>query len=174
MPTRRGLTFLEVIMAAALLALATSMIFGGISFMESTAVRDDRRAAAMEVAHRVVLAYLNDKEDMKRQQGRYTYANVGYVFEWKEEVLERGEGGSTGLTRRRSTLATEVDAEAALSAQLYQFTVWVALEDPSAPGVPIGPPLAEIVRVYNPIAQFNDDRLLEWVLEVIQQGNARR
>jgi len=164
--TRGGLTFLEVVLAVALLGTASAMILGAISFTELNAERDRLRLEAMEVAHRVVLQHLDDPAELERFDGRYSYNRRVYVFELREEILRQDESGVTGLVQRSTRLAQDASAEEQLNSQLYVLTVTVYPEAEGDPGRVGGPALAELRRIYNPVAQFarDPDRMIEWVM----------
>jgi prepilin-type N-terminal cleavage/methylation domain-containing protein len=61
---RRGMTLLEVVFAMALLAVVAASAAGAFGFATASQLRERQRLAAAEVAHRLVLAYLDDPSDM--------------------------------------------------------------------------------------------------------------
>lgn len=69
-PRRRGMTFLEVTLATALLALVTASIFSAINFAVGSQARHEQLLGAAEVASRVVVMYLDDPDATLSQQDR--------------------------------------------------------------------------------------------------------
>lgn len=69
-PRRRGMTFLEVMLATALLAMVTASVFSAINFAVGSQVRHEQLLGAAEVANRVVVMYLDDPAATLAQQSR--------------------------------------------------------------------------------------------------------
>ncbi len=172
--SRTALTMIEVIMAMATLVIVSGMILSSITFMERAATRDKTRTEAMEVAHRVIMQYIDEPDDLKQFDHRYDYNQSTYRFEVREEILETGEdSGIEGLSRRESSLASDVSTEDTFRSLLYQLTVTVYRENPYDPDAVPATYDAQLVRLYNPISLFerDQDRLLDWIEQVLSGGS---
>lgn len=134
--SRRGMTFLEVILATAMLALVTASVFSAINFAVGSQARHEQLLGAAEVASRVVVMYLDDPDATLAQQGRpMDYGPLRY----------RWSASSAPIT-------LEIDADAAAQSgavgaapslsRLEELTVHVWLSEESggsrdpAPGLP--------------------------------------
>ena len=172
--SRPALTMIEVVMALATLVIVSGMILGSVTFMEATAARNTTRLEAMEVAHRVIMQYIDEPDDLKQFNQRYQYNQDFYRFEVREEVLQTDDSTDIpGLTRREGTLAKDLGTQETFRSLLYQVTVTVYRENPNNPDdFPIIPD-AQLVRLYNPISLFERDesRLLDWITQVLGGGS---
>jgi type II secretory pathway pseudopilin PulG len=168
--SRPALTMIEVVMALATLVIASSMILASVSFMETTAARNTTRLEAMEVAHRVIMQYIDEPDDLKQFNQRYQYNRSFYRFEVREEILQIDESTDIpGLTRREGALAKDLNMEDTFKSLLYQVTVTVYRENPNYPDAIPTTPHTQLVRLYNPISLFerDEDRLLDWITQVL-------
>lgn len=122
-----GLTFLEVIVSITILAGISSIVFGVIGFTQNRVNYDRERLEAMEVAHRVIIQWIDDPEWIRSQPPRYEYAGSLYTFEVIENFLvfdeERGGGGriSAGVQRQEDV---ELDDLARSSLRVLDVRVW--------------------------------------------------
>lgn len=161
---------IEVVIALATLVTASGMILGAVSFMEGTAARNTARLEAMEVAHRVVMQYIDEPEQLKQFNRRYDYNLHTYYFELTEEVLQVDENTNIqGLTRRETQRAEDLSMQDILQSQLQQITVTVYRTDPGSPDGIAATPDAQLTRLFSPINLFERDnsRLLDWINGVL-------
>lgn len=87
MRTRRGTTLLETVLAVAILGVIAVAITSAITFANGSEVRRQQRLAANEVAHRMMLMYVDNPYQFKRDfpldrpyfDGRYN---------WRYDYLE--------------------------------------------------------------------------------------
>lgn len=145
--SRAGLTFLEVVVSLAILGGVASMVFGVIGFIERASVHDMHRLNAMEVAHRTVIAWIDDPEWISRQPKRTILDGHTYVFDVSEQVLvgqdEDGEGGvELGTAVDEDAVGIEEFAQSAM--RVLDITVWHEDED----GVVDDEPLVHMTRTY--------------------------
>lgn len=145
---RAGLTFLEVVVSIAILAGVGSIVFGVIGFTTGNQQRDAHRVEAMEVAHRVVLQWIDDPEWIRSQPKRYPYAGSTYAFEVREMFLVNEEDRDVSGGRMSATPTPQDEAgtrEIITSGlRLLDVYVWRERED----GIVEDEPLAHINRVY--------------------------
>ncbi|MBL0926793.1 MAG: prepilin-type N-terminal cleavage/methylation domain-containing protein [Phycisphaerales bacterium] len=159
LPRRKGLTFLEVMVSLAVLGLTASMIFGGVAFVEGVSMRDRHRLNAAEVAHRIVLQYMDDSEKLRGQPNVVEQGGFRYVFKYEDSLLlEEREEGATA-SRRTAKAFGESSVNEMLTSRITQLkvTVWVANR-----GRAEGPPLIELVRIYD-AAGGPPERTIEWL-----------
>lgn len=157
----RGLTFLELIISIATLALVGSMITGTISFFQSSTTLERHRLNAMEVANRVILTKLDQpKWKPGTMDRRYTLNGHRYAFNMQVELVDLGEDEG-GVTVKK---VDEADLSSRIS-QMEQITVTVTLDDPMSRFS--GVPMAMLVRTYDPTRSLGPDRLLEWITEIL-------
>ncbi len=135
-----GLTFLEVVISLAMLAGVTSVILGAVGFIENAAVRDRMRLDATEVAHRVVIQYIDDPSWLKNQPKRYIYNERPYVFKYEEQYLLDGEEGVAASAETTE----DFDDIVASAMRVVTVTVWLEGEG----GVVEPEPLAVLSRTY--------------------------
>lgn len=149
-PERRGLTIIEVLVSIAILGGVASLVFGVIGFLERSAVYDQQRLHAMEVAHRTVVQWIDDPAWIRNQPKRYEYMGRTYVFDVQELVLvndEGAEGGgaATGAARSQADATIEDIVRSAL--RVLDVRVW--LEDEEFEGLTTtDEPLVHMTRTY--------------------------
>ena len=85
---RPGFTFLETVAAAALLGILAAAVFGALNAMVSSQSRMRQRLACAELANRIILMYLDDKETMPPRGVSIPYAGSEYRWEMTERPVE--------------------------------------------------------------------------------------
>jgi type II secretory pathway pseudopilin PulG len=132
---RRGMTFLEVTLATAMLALVTASVFSAINFAIGSQARHEQLLGAAEVASRVVVMYLDDPDATLAQQDRpMDYGPLRYRWSARSETItmkadadaaaQSGVGGGPSLSRLEE-----------LTVQVWLSEESGGTRDP-APGVP--------------------------------------
>lgn len=167
---RPGLTFVEVIAAAALLAGLASVILGAVSFMESSFARQRHRLQAMEVAHRVVAQHIDNPEllpdsGVPIQQGRSFYR-----YTLAEEVLVQEDAGDQQIGRRTARRKQDLSVEDSFRHMLNKLTIRVYLDDPSNPALDARQPIVALTRLFDPIQGRPQDVALKELLELVQRA----
>lgn len=147
----RGLTFIEVMMATMLLVGFASIVVGAMSFLEMSAIREKHRLQGTEVAHRLIVQYLDDKDNMPSDEKLIQQGENYYRYTLVETSLQRDDSES-GLSRRRARRVDELTAEQSLLAMLNRVTVTVYLDDPASPVLDARFPVAQLSRTYNPVS----------------------
>nr|AQQ75202.1 hypothetical protein [uncultured bacterium] len=159
-PQARGLTFLEIVLSIAMLALVGGVITGTVSFFSSSTMLERHRLNAMEVANRVILTKLDQpKWEPASMSRRYTLNGFRYAFNMRVDLVDVAENEDV-----KTQKAEEADLSARIS-QMEQITVTVTLDEPMSRFS--GMPLATLVRIYDPTRTLGPDRLLEWVTHLL-------
>ena len=146
----RGLTLLESVLAATVLALVIAGVTGAVGFMTTDQRRDERRLGAMELAHRIVLQHLDDDQALAGQQGLpIDYGGARYRWDLKVQKLEVDTEGP------------EVERDEARAAfgrfRRVSVRVWLR-EESGGSTIPVaGVPRAELSRVYDILPMRNPD-----------------
>lgn len=163
-----GLTFIEVIVAAAMLVGLTSAIMGAISFLDSSAARQRHRLQGMEVAHRLVAQYLDDKELLPDSSVPIQQGESFYRFSIREEILEQDENAGDNLKKRRGRLKSELTVDEQFRHLLQRITVTVYVDDPSNPALDASRPIATLSRMFSPFEFRDQDLVLKELMQMIR------
>lgn len=169
---RAGLTFIEVIVAAAMLVGLTSAIMGAISFLDSSAARQRHRLQGMEVAHRLVAQYLDDKELLPDSSLPIQQGESFYRFTIREEILEQEENTGDNLKRRRGRLKSELTVDEQFRHLLQRITVTVYVDDPSNPALDASKPIATLSRMFSPFEFRDQDLVLKELMQMIRDRDS--
>src|SRR6188474_231252 len=81
----RGMTFLEVVAAMALLGVVSASLFGVVGFVTGGQLRQNQQLAAAEVANRLLLQYLDEPTKMPGTNVKMEYGPPGKaaLFRWE-------------------------------------------------------------------------------------------
>jgi prepilin-type N-terminal cleavage/methylation domain-containing protein len=152
---RRGMTLLEVVFSLVLLSIIGASAASLFGFVSSMQLREQRRLAATEVAHRLILAYLDDPTEMPNPSLPVEYgpqdAPARFRWEYTEERVQLNEiAGDRRDTSRQSPLSAD---------RFRQITVRVWLSEESGGSrYPTGDtPQAVLSRMMDPITIRNPD-----------------
>ena len=85
--TRRGFSFLEAVLAAALLGIIASAIFSVLSYVYASDREDTVRLGAAEVANRIIITYLDDKTSIKKLPDLIDYGPDSYRWDLEEDTV---------------------------------------------------------------------------------------
>jgi len=166
-----------VIVSLAIVAGGVAIAFGAIGFMENIATHDRHRLNGTEIAHRVILQYIDDFKSLRSQVHRVPMGGSMYQFEITENVLltESGDGvarsGGKASQRRKSVSAKNASVEERFAAQIHQITVDVYLEHPD--GTRSARPVATLVRSYNPVMGLGTRGMTYWI-EMLNESQGQR
>lgn len=164
--SRRGVTFLEAVLASVLLALVASTLASGVSFMTNAQRRMDQKLGAAELANRLILQYIDDREslpnktlpieyDIDRYRWTLEEAPVEFVFDNMQDSTAGGVGGGASLSRIK----------------LITVRVWLSAESGGSRSFTSDVPAITITRLIDPLA-FNNPDSLETLLN--QPGGIER
>ena len=145
--SRRGMTFLEAVLASALLGLVSMGVFGVLNYLVLQQKRAEQISGAAEVANRVVIMYLDDPSAMPSGGRPIEYGRHLYRWTYEAAPIEVFDPNAT-------------DEPAPLSlTRLQELTVSVWLhEDSGGAFVPTdGTPGIVVRRMLDPLATRNPD-----------------
>lgn len=166
---RRGVTFLEVVLAGALLSLSAGAITSAFSFVERMSDRDRRRLEAYEVAHRAILQYLDDPTAMDKEGKKiYALGRGKYRLIVGEEMLSEADGAGENVSVRRKKVTAGVDLMSLLRARVLMVTVEV-FED--IEGERSVEPLAVMSRIFDPLSNADDPEAQQKHIENLFKGS---
>ncbi len=111
---RRGLTFLEVILATVILVFVASVGMGSLSFILSQSERQQTRLAAMELANRLMIIFLDDEVEFGKLPRALEYEGRRYRWESSQAnitvdpVISGDQANSIRSAERLRSVAIEV------------------------------------------------------------------
>ena len=147
-----GISFVEVIAAVALLGLVVASMTGAFSSMFAAQKRQDHRLACAELAHRLVVSYLDDPESMPSQHESLAYANSKYRWDMHLSRIDVRPGDEIRIEQRGDDLGLERFRDIVVR-------VWLSDESGGSPDYARGVPRAEIERVFDLFPMRNPDSL---------------
>lgn len=155
--TRRAMTFLEVVVAVALLALLASTVFGAFNFMLGRQRLEQQTLGAHEVANRLVLSYLDDRNAMPNSSLPIEYGPDRYRWDFQVTPVKivSPESANPDAAPRPAPLRDRVP----FNERIRQITVrvWLGEESGGTFGAETGVPHAKITRLLYPLANRNPD-----------------
>lgn len=158
---RKGVTFLEVVVAMAMLITVVSMLTGTLGFIENSAAAHRRHAEALEVAHRIIIQHMEDPALLRGQPRRVELNGTLYGFEITEAVLKPSANSEEGITVQNAVDVSEIDAGVRFTHKLHLVSVEVFIDDPDIQRD--GHTLTTLRRIYNPLSLENPNDLIKIV-----------
>jgi len=142
-----GLTLLEVVLAVVILSLVAAAITNAISAVESMSAHSRRTVVAHELAHRLVLTWLDDDRRMPAETLPLDYGPYRFMWDKDEEGVkmnineaQKSNSGSTPQALNRFRLFTvsvyEAEGEGAQPYKGQMLATLTRLYDPAAPRNP--------------------------------------
>lgn len=162
-PVRRGMTFLEVVVATAMFGVVAAAIVGVFSFTVGTQLREQRMLACAEVANRLVLSYLDDKTKMPDPNKTLEYGPgetpIKFRWEYREDAVSLVENSSDARDKNRAPSPLRGD-------RFRQVTVhvWLAEESGGSRSPGAGTPEFTLSRMFDPLYPRNPDSFMEMML----------
>jgi len=158
--TRRGFSFLEAVLAAALLAIVASSIFSVIGYAMASDRQDAIRLGAAEVANRLLISYLDDSTSIKKLPDTIDYGNA--TFRWdldKDTVRIEEPNRHLRVTAGRSGAVPT----ALVQLREIRVTVWQDDGTPASrqPGTTPGVRLNRLINPFGYRGADSTERLLE-------------
>ena len=192
---RRGLTLIEVVLAAVLLAMVTLTATSMMSLTVGSTARQQKRLAAAELANRLMLIRMDDEENLPGPTETIAYRNdpsltarQQWRFRWdieeadsvRLESSEAAQGAEGGRNEAFLRLADRI--------KLVTVRVWLSEASGGSFSFDTEVPNARAVRLVNELSLRNQDsfarrfsgqeginRLLDTVLEGAERfGGADR
>lgn len=157
-PARRtGVTFLEVVFSSVILAMAAAAITGAFSLIERLSMRDEARLDAYEVAHRLILQYMDDPDSLPPTHLPIEIGNRRFHYTAGAEALLQEPGASeAGVDRRESRNVAQLDSTEILRGRLLLITVRVDWERPDG----FRDTVAVLSRVFDPFGDADSMQML--------------
>lgn len=172
--SRRGLTFLEVVLATVILASMAAVVMTALNLILAQSERQIAKLGAMELANRLMIIFLDDENEFKRQPKDLEFEGRWYRWVSKESdvtVVPVVDGESVTAIRSAERLRN------------VDVNVWLAARSGGSDAADEGVPSARVVRLVD-IIYMNPDsvdnsistpegqrRLVELVTR--RQGGAR-
>lgn len=154
----RGITFLEVVFASAMLAVVAATITSGFALIDRLSRIGERKLAAHEVAHRLVLQFLDNPTQMPEDTLPLPAEVTGRIEKFwyllNDSELTAEDTEDSGVTTRGQTNTQQLTAEERIQARLSMVTVEVYEDDNGRRSLA---PIASITRLYDPFAGAEDD-----------------
>jgi len=163
---RRGLTFIEVVVSIAMLATFATLVLGSISVLESNALRNKHRLQASELAHRVIVQYLDDQDSIPSPDQPVEQGDTRYRVETEETILLQETAEIEGLSESTAVSNDEVDIQDRVQS-MHRLAVRVYMWEPRNE-IEANTPIAELVRHYYPFLQ-DEDWAREWLLNILSE-----
>jgi type II secretory pathway pseudopilin PulG len=176
---RRGSTLIEVVCASLILAIAITMIVGAITAVTSADLRARQQLEGLELANRLLLQFLDDKEKMPSQQTHINQGMGTYRFKLTETPVKLSyPDNSIFETPSNQTTASAID-----QTKLISVTVWAGVPD-GLGGYRAGEQMATLARIHNPLSLItrnpdtmarlaaNPEQLLAYILRLVEQRQA--
>lgn len=167
---RRGLTLLEVVAATALLAGLASIVLGAISYMETATARERHRLQGMEVAHRIIAQYIDNPKFLPSESLPIQQGESFYRYSLQEDVLVQEAGAEGSIRKRTAKRKQDLSVEQALPEMLNRLTVRIFLDDPFSTVLDPTRPIAELIRIFDPIQGRPEDVVLEELLKLVERA----
>ncbi len=151
--SRRGLTFLEVVLSVVLLVVVTAMVMQAINSMLAAQVIHRQRLGAAELANRLTLQYLDDKRSMPARGLPVVYGRDRYRWEHDERPVTINPARPEAVQARNASTQT--------LNRIISVTVRVWLGEESGGSYAYDPMVPGYVlsRVVNPVALRNPDSI---------------
>lgn len=152
---RRGVTFLEAVLGVVLLGLITASLAGSVSFMHRSQVRHERHLGAAELANRLILQLIDDRETLPSPSLPIEYHDA--LFRWS---LDEQPVRFVTRTQGVSTASGSVGGGVSLDRiKLVTVRVWLAPESGGSMSYAADVPNVIITRLVDPLAFSNPDSL---------------
>jgi type II secretory pathway pseudopilin PulG len=152
---RRGLTFLEAILAMVLLSMVAVTLSTAVSTMSKSQRRMDQKLGAAELANRLILQYIDERDSLPdkalpieydRDLFRWTLVEAQVKFEFDQQSEEASSDSvGSGVSLNRIKLIT--------------IRVWLGADSGGSRSYTPDVPNVVITRLIDPLAFSNPDSL---------------
>lgn len=148
----RGLTFLETILAMAIVAMIAAVALTGFNSMLASQRRQVQTLGAAEVCNRLILQYLDDSSSIPTPETSIAYG--GDLYHWTLDETP------VALTPARPDVAADRAGASAITVdriQAVHVSAWLSEESGGAPRPDGVAPYFTMTRLVDPIAVRNLD-----------------
>jgi type II secretory pathway pseudopilin PulG len=156
------MSFLEVIFATALFGIVAASILGVFSFTINAMSREQRQLACAEVAHRLIMAYMDDKTEMPDTNKTIEYgpgeSPLHFRWEYREDPIT--------LVEPKKDRRLKIRESPIRSDRFRQVTVraWLAEESGGTLRPEESTPQITLTRMYDPLFMRNPDSFINMVM----------
>jgi hypothetical protein len=161
-------TFLEVVFSAVILSLAAGAISGAFALIERLSLRDDARLAGYEVAHRLILQFMDDPDSLPPEHLPLEMGKFTFRYTLGKEALVEDEAGESGVERREGRNVNNLDMAARLKGRLLLLRVqvnWVRSDG-------YVDEIASLSRVFDPFGNATDSKaMIRQLIEAVGDDN---
>lgn len=169
--TARGITFLEVVLAVALLGMTTLSVVMATNYISAASIRNSHRLNTHEIANRLMLQYFDDPASLPSEGASVEYGREGVTYRYRWAL---GEESLAVEIPTPIAPSTEEDKREQQLARLGRSTtdrfgrfrvvrvrVWLSEETGGSYSPETGVPQATLARMYDPadIPNWNPDKL---------------
>jgi len=164
---RRGMSFLEIIFATALFGIVAASILGVFSFTINAMSREQRQLACAEVAHRLIMAYMDDKTAMPDTSKTIEYgpaeSPLKFRWEYREDMI--------ALVEPKEDRRLKIRESPVRSDRFRQVTVraWLSEESGGTVKPEESTPQVTLTRMYDPLFMRNPDSFLNSIFSTSGQ-----
>lgn len=154
------MTFLEAILAVMLLAMVAVSLSSGVSFMSKAQRRMDQKLGAAELANRLILQYMDEKNSLPDRSLPIEY-DVD-LYRWTlEEAPVKFEFDNQGFDDADNNVGSGVSLD---RIKLITIRVWLAADSGGSRSFTSKVPNTVLTRLIDPLA-FNNPDSLETLLQ---------
>jgi hypothetical protein len=169
------MTFIEVILATAILGAIAVTVVSSITLAQKKSVLDQERLNAAELAHRYLISYIHAGPESLPPQNEPRAQGAGwYTYSLAESVLEEEMDERERVSIRTAKSYGVVSANDRLSSGMVYLTIKV-FPAPDQEGLQLNPEveLATISRIYDPFDVNDPDTLMDIVNRLLNPGGDR-
>lgn len=142
-----GVSLIESVFAMAILGIVVGALMGALGFLNAAQTRERERLAAMELAHRIVLQYLDDKNAVLNLPAKIEYGPE--LYNWSYDLDHVGVRGRMSGQRSRTTERF----------QSLRVSVWLSEESGGSAQMSDLVPGVTLTRVFDPLPLRNPDSI---------------
>jgi len=146
-------TFIETVCAVALLSLVVVTMLGSVGYLHSAQQRGRQRLACAELANRLILQYLDDKDTLPAPSAPLEYGSERFRWDLREEpvtmtpaVVDDSRSRTSNINRADRFLMVTV-------------RVWLSEESGGSRELAVGTPTVSLWRFVDPTAFRNPDAI---------------
>lgn len=147
---RRGMTFLEVVLASALLGIVAMGVFGALNYLVLQHKRAEQLTGAAEVANRVVVMFLDNPDAMPSNGQPIPYGRHRYRWTYDAGPISVIDPNAT--EGQPSPLTLDRLQELTVTVWLHEDSGGASAPGPSTPGLTVR-------RMLDPAATRNPDSM---------------
>ncbi len=146
-PGERGLTMLEVVFAVVLLGLVATSASALLSLSVRLHTDNMQRLGAHEVANRIILMYLDARQSVPPESLPIAQGDYRYRFSVTEEPVRMQVKQTAAAVRSQGQVPLD-------RFKRVTVRVWVVAEGTEGRGDVRGEQMAELTRIYDPLADL--------------------